>query len=139
MDADSYTNSRSRKQLTFYFAGATFFTLSTLITRRAVHRKQLWPTPRFYTPSNSPPPVPINGTVMAVEALQLATVNVLSFMMMLTGGFAWAFDISSVEEARTRIPVRKGRGVGAEREKGEDYEDEDALREWLLGMVKGHG
>ena len=72
---------------------------------------------------------------MAVEALQLATVNVLSFMIMFTGGFAWAFDVSSVDEARRRIPVRKRRAMGEGRE-GAEGEDEDALPEWTSEKKK---
>lgn len=72
--------------------------------------------------------------------MQLATVNVLSFMMMVTGGVAWGFDVSSVEEARRRIPVRKGKGVGeAMGDAGGEGDGEDELPDWIVGMVKGGG
>lgn len=63
----------------------------------------------------------------AFEALNLATVNVTSFAMMMAGGLLWALDISSMEELRQK--VRGGMGVDgsgrSEREAEEEWE------EWL--------
>lgn len=96
-------SSRSVKQLGLFFAGAGFLTFSTLITRRAVTRKQIAALPKFYQQSHSPmvgkghnP----DGPFIAFEALNLATLNVISFGIMATGGVSFAFDISSLEDLR---------------------------------------
>ncbi|CAF9928586.1 MAG: hypothetical protein GOMPHAMPRED_005172 [Gomphillus americanus] len=95
------TNRRSRKQASLFFLGATFFTFSTLMAKRATLFRQRATYPHFYKPSNSPPP-PINVRAEAVEALQLATMSAFSGVMMIGGGLLWAFDISSLEDIRSR-------------------------------------
>ncbi|KAJ9665845.1 hypothetical protein H2201_003969 [Coniosporium apollinis] len=123
---------RSRKQLSLFFAGAAFMTLSLLTTRRALARKHTSTLPRFYQPSNRPSN-PVNGPLEAVEALSLATVNVLSFGMMMTGGALWAFDISSMEEMRAKI--RAGvLGVDADAGKAA-REAEEEMEEWLATVL----
>lgn len=98
---------RSAKQLGLFFAGAGFLTASALISRRAVARKMVDAYPKLFQPSHhGPRPPPRNpvekseDTLVAVEALGLATLNVLSFGVMMTGGLMYAFDISTVEDLR---------------------------------------
>ena len=116
---------RAIRQLGLFFAGATFLTMSTLITRRAVARKMNQALPKLFQPSHRAPMAKNEGgegQLIAVEALGLATLNVFSFAIMATGGLAWAFDVSSVEDVRRR--ARKGL-YG----KGEGNIDEEAERE----------
>lgn len=100
---------RSAKQLGLFAAGAGFLTLSTLITRRAVARRMVQSAPRMFQPSHHGPGIPPRGqkdkgddAFVAVEALGLATLNVFSFGVMMTGGFMWAFDISNIEDLRRK-------------------------------------
>jgi len=132
LTTSDFTTPRAQRQLTLYLAGTTFLTLSTLLTRRAIHRKNLWPTPAFYTPSNAPAAVPVNGTVMAVEALQLATVNVCAFGMMVLGGVGWGCDVD-FGEWRGRMGRRKRGGGDGEGDGGE----EEGLKEWVGGLMGG--
>ncbi|MCJ1462087.1 hypothetical protein MMC07_000687 [Pseudocyphellaria aurata] len=117
---------RSRKQLSIFFGGAAFFGIATLITRRALVRRYKASIPRYFQQSNRPSRE-FNGGMEAFEALNIATINVASIAMMLTGGLLWAFDISSIDEARFRIRSRLGidgseRGVA---------EAEEEFEEWL--------
>ena len=102
----SITSARSIKQMTLFLAGSTFFAFSALITRRAVARRYLETVPRFYAPSNCHPSENINGRLEAWKALSLATMNLASFMAMMTGGTLWAFDISSMDDLRRKVPKR---------------------------------
>lgn len=134
--AEDFTSPRARKQLTLFFAGASFFTLSTLITRRAVHRKHIWPKPHFYDFSNAPPSIPIVGSVEALEALQIATLNVLSFGMMVAGGLGWGFDVSGVQELKAKV-ARTRPAVDVDRDPEEEARELEGLPEWIAGMVGG--
>lgn len=98
---------RSAKQLGLFFAGAAFLTGSALISRRAVARKMTDAYPKLFQPSHHGPRAPprnpaekTDDTLVAVEALGLATLNVFSFGVMMTGGLMYAFDISNVEDLR---------------------------------------
>ena len=131
----SITSPRSVKQLRLFLAGCTFFTLSAFITRRALARKYVSTFPRFYHPSNQPPSVTINGRLDAYEALSIATINVISFAVMMTGGTLWAFDISSMDELRQKVSRRKLVLDGT----GKTEKDEAAEEEWkeFLGKALG--
>lgn len=67
----------------------------------------------------------------AFEALNIATVNVLSLAMVATGGTLWYLDINSMEEAR--MMIRGGLGVDgtgrSEKEAEEDFE------EWMAATL----
>lgn len=134
--SDDFSSSRARKQLTLFLAGASFFTLSTLITRRAVHRKHIWPKPRFYDFSNAPPSIPIIGSVEALEALQIATLNVFSFGIMIAGGLGWSFNISRVQELKTKV-AKKRPPVDVNRDPGAEEKELEGLPEWIVGMMGG--
>lgn len=133
---------RSYKQLSLFLAGAAFLGLTTAVTRRSVARKIKAAMPRYYNPSYLPDGVApkvdsAEGTVFALEALSLATLNTFSFGIMATGGLAWAFDISSIEDLRAR--ARKHQQT----RKGEkDEEAEDTIEQWMasvLGKTEGEG
>ena len=65
------------------------------------------------------------------RALTLATLNVFSWAMMVTGGALWYFDISNMDEMRRK--VRGGLGVdGTGRTEQEAEED---MEEWLAEVL----
>lgn len=68
----------------------------------------------------------INGRLDAYEALSIATINVISFAVMMTGGTLWAFDISSMDELRQKVSRRKLELDGI----GRTGKDEAAEEEW---------
>lgn len=77
------------------------------------------------------------GSVEALEALQLATLNVVSFGIMVAGGVGWGFDICGVGELRARVGRRRV-GVEGGGDGGGDAEElEGLLPEWVVGMVGG--
>ena len=117
------TSLRSFKQMTLFLAGSTFFAFSALITRRAVARRYLATVPRFYAPSNCHPSDNINGRLEAWKALSLATMNLASFMIMMTGGTLWAFDISSMDDLWRTLPKRPV-------VKSTEADERDAEQEW---------
>ncbi|KAF2432991.1 hypothetical protein EJ08DRAFT_647736 [Tothia fuscella] len=99
---------RSRRQFGFWATGGVFMLLSTLVTRRSIARRYQSIRPPFFHPSNEAPVVTFNGPLEAVEALSLASLNVFSFSILITGGMFWAFDISSVKEWRDRTRAKLG-------------------------------
>ena len=121
---------RSRRQLGLFAAGAGFFALSTVITRRSIVRRYKASTPKFYHPSNHAN-YEINGALEAFEALNIATVNVLSVGMMLSGGLLWAFDISSLEDIRKKVR-RTNMGVNTIRT---DQDAEEEIEEWFASVL----
>lgn len=65
----------------------------------------------------------------AFDALTVATVNVLSLSVMLTGGVLWVFDISSLDDMRRMIRGRNGDGQNTEEGANEEIE------EWLASVL----
>ncbi|KAI9751890.1 MAG: Potassium channel [Chaenotheca gracillima] len=124
------TSPRARKQLGIFVAGASFFLFSTIITRRALFRKYKASIPGFYHPSNLPK-ANVHGPIEAVEALSLATINVTSAAMMLTGGALWAMDVSSLDDMRKII---RG-GLGVDGSGRSETEAEEELEEWLATVL----
>ena len=125
-DNISNPSARLRRQLTLTFGGASFFLLSTLVTRRAILRRQRTSVPAFYNPSNQPPRV--NSALLALEAFNLATLNAVSGAMFLTGGIMWAFDIGSLEDLRERARRKVTAETNATQPTPEDLQK---LEEWL--------
>ncbi|MCJ1407352.1 hypothetical protein MMC19_001423 [Ptychographa xylographoides] len=128
----SLTSPRSLRQLSLFAAGASFLTLSTLITRRSLRRRRLAIYPTFYHPSNAPPKQQVSGALEALEALNIATINVLSFGLMMVGGVLWAFDISSLADVQRK--VRGGLGVDGSGRGTTQVEEE--WEEWLAGVLE---
>ncbi|RPA78903.1 hypothetical protein BJ508DRAFT_150727 [Ascobolus immersus RN42] len=124
---------RFRRQLTMLLAGSTFLALSIRTTRRVSYRKQKAMYPTFYRPNNQPPPGPPgNAALEAVEALNLASLNVVSFAMMLVGGGMVAMDVTNMEELRERV-----RGWAGETEQSgeERRREEEEWEEWMVGIL----
>jgi hypothetical protein len=89
-------------------AGTAFVTISSIITRRAVYRRLQWSKPTFFQQNTGHPEQKINGSLEALEALSVATVNLFSWTLFYAGGLLWAFDIGSLEEMRSKLRVRLG-------------------------------
>ena len=123
-------SARTRRQLGLFLGGAAFFLLSTVVTRRAIVRRQRAAIPAFYIPSNEAPRV--NGVLEALEAFNLATINVISAGMFLAGGTMWAFDIGSAEDLRQRAQAKLTAPTNAEKPSDEDLEK---LEEWLNSVL----
>lgn len=120
---------RRRNKLIFA-AGVAFFGLSVFITRRSLARRRLASKAAFY--SDAPAHTAeqsknVSGAIEAVEALNLATLNVLSVAMMATGGALWYLDLNSLADARKMI--RGGLGVDGKgmTEQEADEEIEEAI------------
>lgn len=79
--------------------------VSSLITRKALARRLKVTYPRFFQPSNQRF-VEIDGATEAAEALALATINVASAGLMITGGTLWALNISNMEDMRQKFGTR---------------------------------
>jgi hypothetical protein len=120
---------RSMRQLGLFAAGAGFLAISTAITRRSLVRKYKASIPRFYQPSNRPN-IEVNGAMEALEALNIATINVFSAGVMFTGGMIWAFDISSLDDMRSK--VRKSMGATGS---PEDAAAEKEIEEWFDSVL----
>ncbi|CAK7226693.1 hypothetical protein SBRCBS47491_006316 [Sporothrix bragantina] len=150
----SLFGARSMKQLGLFFAGAGFLALSTTLTRRAVVRRKLAAELKFYSPSGTGMTTLTGssasaesaaasatreeapqGSFMAIEALNLATLNVLSFFLMMTGGFSWALDLSSVDDLRA-LAQRYTRTPGASGYAKTDEEAEREMEEWVAKILK---
>ncbi|TLS22564.1 uncharacterized protein PpBr36_09680 [Pyricularia pennisetigena] len=136
---------RSFRQLGLFFAGAGFLACTVGITRRAVLRKQVTAAPKFFSPSKYIKPEPrvdaqgnktkvidpeAEGGPLAVQALGLATLNVFSFAIMMTGGLSWAFDISSIDDLRVlaRRKIHAGEG-------DPDPGGEKEIEDWMSNMM----
>lgn len=73
----------------------------------------------------------MNGANEAFEALNLATLNVTSAAIMMTGGMMWAMDISTVEELRHKFRGAMGvNGIATS-----EAEAEEEMEEWLATVL----
>ena len=69
----------------------------------------------------------VSGPMEALEALNIATINVLSVTMMATGGALWYLDINSMPEARRFL---RG-GLGVDGSGKTEKEAEEEFEEWM--------
>ncbi|PLB52579.1 hypothetical protein P170DRAFT_351982 [Aspergillus steynii IBT 23096] len=113
--------------------GLAFMTFSLMTTRRALKRRWLAQIPPYYTSAPYHRPK-VNGGVEAFEALNLATLNVISFGMVGTGAAMVALDINRVEDMR-RFVRREFNADGEEVTKT-DQELEEEVAAWV-GSVLG--
>lgn len=128
---------RPLKQFGFFALGAGLMAASVAVSRRAVVRRRLDSFPKFYYSNRTKLKFDSSErSVMAAEALGLATLNVMNFGVMLVGGVFWAFDISSVEELQARSDARRQRSGIASPE--DDEQMEQMMSDLLarLGMDK---
>ena len=102
---------RVRKQLTLYFGGAVFLLLTTQLGRRSLRRRHLSTIPQYYTSSLSPvlrQQQDFKGGIDAFEALNIATMGVMSVGMMMAGGAMYVLDVVNVEEMSRLAKQRYG-------------------------------
>lgn len=128
------SNPRHRivRQLSLYFAGCTFFTLSVLVTRRAVARRMALAKLQHFTPSNYRPKLKdTNGAVEAAEAFGLATINVASFAMVFTGGTMFALDIVDMDDLRDKFRRR----MGFDQSDNSDVSADQEVEEWVKSFL----
>lgn len=123
---DAFTSRRSLRQFGLFFAGATFFTAAQVITRRSLIRRYKASIPPFYHPSNLPYGN-VNGAMEALDAFNLATVNVISGAIMLTGGTMWALDVSTTEDLRSKVKHRVGTG--------DSKKSDEEIEEWIAEVL----
>ncbi|KAJ5124141.1 uncharacterized protein N7515_007966 [Penicillium bovifimosum] len=114
--------------LKLLFGGMTFFALSVLVTRRAFRKKNLAAMPPYYTSSVYHQPHS-NSAADAFEALNLATLNVISFGLMAGGAVGYALDINELEDLRKF--VRAGLRGGSDTPVKSDEELEMEVTEWV--------
>jgi len=126
--------SRPNQSKVVFAAGTVFFAFSLLITRRAFARRRLAANPAFYT--NAPAhhaqqATKVSGAIEAFEALNIATVNVLSLSMMATGGAMWYLDINSMADARRML---RG-GLGVDGSGRDEKQAEEEFEEWMATVL----
>ena len=115
-------------------AGIAFFAFSMLITRRSFARKRLQAHPAFYTdgPANvARQAVKTSGAMEALEALNIATINVLSVALMAGGGAMWYLDINSMADARRLL---RG-GLGVDGTGRDETQAEEEFEEWMATVL----
>ncbi|CAI7616655.1 unnamed protein product [Penicillium glandicola] len=123
---------QSNTNLKLFFGGMTFFALSVLITRRAASRKRVSCIPPFYTSSVYHQPHS-NSAGDAFEALNLATINVVSFGLMAGGAVGYALNINGLEDMRRF--VRNGLQGGSDAPVKSDEELEQEVSEWVAKIL----
>ncbi|KAJ5111033.1 hypothetical protein N7532_001568 [Penicillium argentinense] len=110
--------------------GMAFFAFSVFITRRAHIKKRIACIPPFYTSSMFHQPQ-ANGAMEAFEALNLATINVMSFGMMTAGGIMYMLDVNGVDDMRR---IMRGGLEGAAAGKS-DEELEKEVTDWVASVL----
>ena len=102
---------------------------SIAVARRSVLRRQLESFPKFYSGNRVMHKIDSGErSLMAVQALGLATLNVTSFGILMTGGIAWAFDLCDVRELRARTQA-------ALRRPGTFSEEDEKEMEQMMGSI----
>ncbi|KGO69873.1 hypothetical protein PITC_040480 [Penicillium italicum] len=123
---------RTNTNLQLFFGGMTFFALSVLVTRRAFHKKRIACIPPFYTSSTYHQPYS-NSAGDAFEALNLATLNVVSFGLMAGGAVGYALNINGLEDMRRF--VRNSLQGGSDAPVKSDEELETEVTEWVTKIL----
>ncbi|KAJ5816298.1 hypothetical protein N7447_008531 [Penicillium robsamsonii] len=123
---------QTNTNLKLFFGGMTFFALSVLVTRRSFHKKRISCIPPFYTSSIYHQPHS-NSAGDAFEALNLATLNVISFGLMAGGAVGYALNINGLEDMRRF--VRNGLQGGSDTPVKSDEELEQEVTEWVAKIL----
>ncbi|KXG46174.1 uncharacterized protein PGRI_050300 [Penicillium griseofulvum] len=123
---------QTNTNLKLFFGGMTFFALSVLVTRRAFHKKRIACIPPFYTSSVYHQPHS-NSAGDAFEALNLATLNVISFGLMAGGAVGYALNINGLEDMRRF--VRNGLQGGSDTPVKSDEELEEEVSQWVSKIL----
>lgn len=127
----SPTAPHRNRSAVLFAAGLTFSALSLLVTRRAFARRRLASTPpSFYKDApthTAAQTAKVSGPIEAVEALNLATINVLSLAMTGTGGALWYLGIENMDDAKR---IFRG-GLGLDESGVNEKEVEEDFEEWI--------
>ncbi|KAK2749367.1 hypothetical protein FQN57_006299 [Myotisia sp. PD_48] len=110
--------------------GTAFFMLSAFITRRSLVRRQIAATPAFYTTASHHQPK-VSGAMEALEALNLATINVVSVAIISVGAGMKISGIETLEDLRRK--VRGGIGVDGTGRSEKDVEED--MEEWIVSVL----
>ncbi|KAI1971585.1 hypothetical protein LOZ51_006745 [Ophidiomyces ophidiicola] len=110
--------------------GSIFFALSALITRRSLSRRRIASIPPYYTSATNHKP-PVNGAMEALEALNIASINVVSLAMLGVGGAMHAFEINTLDDLRRKV---RG-GLGADGSGRSEQQVEEELEEWVVTVL----
>ncbi|KAJ5768112.1 hypothetical protein N7533_000695 [Penicillium manginii] len=120
---------QDRTNLKLLAGGMAFFAFSVFITRRAHIKKRIAAIPPYYTSSTYFQPN-FNGAADSAEALALATINVVSFGMMTTGGIMCMLNVNGIEDMRR---IMRGGLEGAAQGKS-DEELEKEVTDWVASV-----
>ena len=87
-----------------------------------------------------PPLNPPSGPLEALEALNLATINVAAFAIALVGGGMFAMDVCNIEELRRKVRGDDGMGGELMGEKWKEMkrlekEAEEEMEEWMVTVL----
>lgn len=93
-------------------------------------RRQLSAIPPYYTSSSYYRPK-VNGAMEALEAFNLASINVVSFAMVGVGAFMYMANVNSLDDMRKL--VRGGLGVDGTGRSEQEVEEE--FEEWVIGVL----
>lgn len=132
-EAEIQEKGRRRNKIIFG-AGLGFIALSILSTRRSLARRRLASQAKFFSDQPShheQQSKQVSGALEAVEALNIATINVLSVAMTATGAILWYLDINSLRDAR--IMIRGGLGVDGTGRTEEEANEE--IEEVIAGIL----
>lgn len=115
-------------------AGLAFLGLSVLTTRRSLARRRLASRAPFYKDApahHEEQSRQVSGALEAVEALNIATINVLSVAMLLTGGSLWYLDVNTMGDARRLL---RG-GLGVDGTGKTEAEAEEEIEEFIASVL----
>ncbi|KAK0717068.1 hypothetical protein B0T26DRAFT_605047, partial [Lasiosphaeria miniovina] len=128
---------RTLKQFGLFCGGASFMVFSIIISRRAVAKHMRASQLKFYQPNHNTgrrgdaaKELEGRNPLVAFEALNLATLNMISFAVMATGGLSWALDVSSVDDLR-RMARRSMDLQGGDADEAAEKE----VAEWVAKML----
>jgi hypothetical protein len=118
---------RVRRQNALLYGGLAFTFLSLFITRRSLVRKKLQTPPPLAPGQTAPTTTKADGSLEAVEALGLATLNVFSFAMAGIGAAATYFNVADIEDLRQGVR----RGMGYDVYGGDEDDADREIETWI--------
>ncbi|KAL1954890.1 hypothetical protein VTO42DRAFT_479 [Malbranchea cinnamomea] len=152
----SQQTSGLRNSVKLVLGGSVFFAFSVVITRRALARRRIASTltattthspipPNAAHPHAHPQPHAqaaaegagagahprVSGPMEALEALNIATINVASLAMIGVGAGMYLFDIETLEDLRRKV---RG-GLGADGTGRSEQEVEEEWEEWIASRL----
>ncbi|KAM5463493.1 hypothetical protein MauCBS54593_007487 [Microsporum audouinii] len=110
--------------------GSAFFVLSAFITRRSLNRRRLASMPQFYTTASHHKPK-VSAPLEALEALNLATLNVLALAILGVGAGMKAVGFETLDELRRIV---RG-GLGADGTGRTEQQVEEDMEEWVVSVL----